>query len=567
MKITVLEKDGVAAGDNALIIDLKHNLPSRRRMVLDGIKFELTLANIRYINTMYPAAVWDNPGPVQRLLENEYAKEKGAALALENIPPEAFAFPFKLPPFIHQGEAWYLCKDAEYFALLMEMGTGKTKVGIDKTAYNFKAGRIDTLLITAPNGVHNQWITEQIPEHMPDFVTYKAIAYTSNHTKKFLAQLEDVLAQPGDVLKIISMHIESFSTKKGVDIARRILDNNKVLWILDESDGIKNPSTSRTKSILKMRHLAVQRVIMSGAPITEGTENLFTQLKFLHEDILGFTSYSSFLDYFCIQKPIPGAHYAAKKIVGYRNVDQIQKALASYSYRKLADDCLDLPKQHYTTRDVPLTPEQTKIYNELKYKLITQLESGEIVTATMALTRLMKLQQVVCGFLIPEVGAAPIPIKSNRVQVALDVMNQIDGKAIIWARFKQDIINLRIALKKAGYNFVEYHGGVDMCERDAIRQAFNEDDSIDGLLGNATSGGTGLNLQRANTMMYYSNGFSARDRWQSEKRIHRIGQDKRCLYIDLVAQGTVDNIILNAHQRKKDVADAVLDIKNLISQL
>lgn len=569
MKIEVQGKLALIKADlRSVLIDLSHNLPARRKWKDGKLYVEMSLSNIKHIAQTYPDAEWSDRSPLKRLEEVLLEGRKTAAeKKLDRLPPEAQAFPFKIKPFDHQLKAFALSKDRRNFALFMEMGTGKSKVIIDVAAYLFSIGEIDTLLITAPNGVHRQWLNEQIPEHMAEFVPYNSIAYQSNWTKKFCKAFEEVMDSPPDELKIISFHIDAFSTKKGVDIASRVLNSGRCLWVVDESVRIKSPSAQRTKNILKLSGLAPYKRILSGAPITQGVEDLYSQLKFLDEDILGFSSFWSFKSFFCVEQPIPGAPAGARKIIGYQNLSSLQEALEGHSFRVTKADCLDLPEKLYMTREVPLTSEQVKAYEELKHNLVTQLSSGEVVTAPMAAVKLMKLQQVLCGFLIPEVGAPAVHIPNNRISTTIDIIKETSGKILLWARFHYDIDQLRDALTKEGVEFVEYHGRVHQEDRVTSLRRFKTEPAVKVFLANPQAGGTGLNLAEASTAIYYSNDFNADTRWQSEDRIHRIGQNSRCTYIDLISPGTIDLHILKSLRAKKNVADSVLDVQELLEIL
>ena len=569
MKIEVLGKEAcVQAELHSIVRELSLNLPARRKWKAGKLYFELSISNIKHIAQVFPDAEWSDEEPLRRL---EKVTKEGHKTAgekrLENLPPEALAFPFKLKPFDHQLKAFGLSRDRKNFALFMEMGTGKSKVIIDTAAYLFSIGEIDTLMITAPNGVHRQWINEQIPEHMADFIPYNSISYQSNWTKKFCKNFDELMSGPPDELKIISFHVDAFSTKKGINTASNVLNSGKCLWVVDESVRIKNPSAQRTKSILRLAPLAPYRRILSGAPITQGVEDLYSQLKFLDEDILGFSSFWSFKSFFCVERPIPGAPPNARKIVGYQNLTTLQEALEGHSFRVVKADCLDLPEKLYMTREVPLTKEQIKAYEELKHDLVTQLSSGEIIAAPMAATKLMKMQQVLCGFLIPEVDAPAIPIPNNRISTALDIVKETQGKILLWARFHYDIDLLGDALRAEKIKFVEYHGRVSSENRVESLKSFKQDPGIKVFLANPQAGGTGLNLAEASTAIYYSNDFNADTRWQSEDRIHRIGQNNHCTYIDLVSPNTIDQHILKSLRAKKNVADSVLDVQGILEVL
>jgi SNF2 family DNA or RNA helicase len=334
---------------------------------------------------------------------------------------------------------------------------------------------------------------------------------------------------------------------------------------IDESTRIKTQKSARTKTAIRLGKLAALRRILSGAPVTKGVEDLFTQLKFLDEDILGFSSFWSFRAHFCSTMPIPGAPRGAVKITGYKNLDELTHQMDSHSYRATKADCLDLPEQVFVTREVEMTKEQKKAYYELRDDLLTQMDNGEIVEAPLAITKLMKMQQVLCGFIQPEDGPW-IEIPNNRVTALLDFLAEGGHKTVVWSRYHADMIRIASGLKKYGLSAVEYHGRIGSDQRQINKRLFIEDSNVDVFLGNPQAAGTGTDgLQHAcSTMAYFSNDFNADTRWQSEARIHRSGQKESCLYVDFVIPKTIDVKILKALREKKNVADSVMDIRNAL---
>lgn len=559
-------KNGVVNGKlTAKVFEAASNMPGKRRWKDGELIFELSAANIEYLRNALPEAQWLDAEPLKRVQEINEAEAR--TIAQKQLPPEAFRFEYKSKPYRHQEVGFFLARDRLFFGFFCEMGTGKTKMLIDTAAYKYSLGEIDTLLITAPNGVHRQWIEEQLPLHMPDWVPYKALAYRSpsKRTKAWEHQAKEVLACNSTHLRIITMHYEAFATKAGKEFAERVLMTGATKWDLDESTRIKTHNAQRTKAVLKLAPLAKCRGIASGAPITQGIEDLYSQLAFLHPDILGFNSFYSFRNFYCHTRPIPNAPYGAVQVTGYKNLEQLKHSLDGHTYRVTKADCLTLPEKIYMNRFVPLTPEQAKLYKQMKDDLITQLSNGTIVDAPSAIVQLMKLQQIICGFIIDETGKKHF-LPNDRIQAAIDAVQEAQNKVIVWARFHADLHQLGEAFKKHEINFVEYSGRVAQKQRDENLDNFKADQGIKVFLAQQQSGGTGLNLAVADTAIYYSNDFNADTRWQSEDRIHRIGQRNNATYIDLISPGTIDTKILAALRKKKNVADNLLDVKELLTE-
>jgi SNF2 family DNA or RNA helicase len=208
---------------------------------------------------------------------------------------------------------------------------------------------------------------------------------------------------------------------------------------------------------------------------------------------------------------------------------------------------------------VDLTPEQVKAYNEMKAYAMAQIDGG-LVSTVNALTQLMRLHQIVCGHAKLDDGTI-IELPNKRLEELLAVVEETDGKIIIWANYRHDIEAIKLALaKEYGMNSVAtYYGDTVSEERQRIVDDFqNMDSELRFFVGNPSTGGYGLTLTAAHTMVYYSNSFDLEKRLQSEDRAHRIGQTKNVTYIDLIAVGTVDEKIVKALRSKIDIATQVL---------
>jgi SNF2 family DNA or RNA helicase len=561
MTLTIEQRGelGVLSGDlNSNVFEVAREMPGRKRWKERELHFELTRANIDFMRNRLPEAEWKESARFKQVIDAEHLERDAREAKKRDAPPEASYFQFKTQPRDHQRKTFELSKDAPVFGYFLEMGLGKTKIAIDVAAHLYANGKIDTMLITAPNGVHRQWVNEQLPAHMPDFIKTRAVIYQSNHTKKWLKEWNDTVEYQ-DGLRVFAFHREAFQSDKGVSFARIALDTGRAIWHLDESVAIKTPGAKRTKNILKLAPLAPYRRILSGAPVTKGIEDLFTQFKFLNEDILGFRSFYTFRNYYCETAPIPGAPAGAVRIVGYKNVDELQQQIDAWSVRYEAADCLDLPERVYKTVEVEWDKKQQKIYTDLRDDLLAEIGDGTLVTAEQIIVRMLRLQQVLCGHTKDSEGNV-IEVPTNRIKTVTEIMEEVSDKVLIWARFHKDIDMLRDALKE--YRPVTWDGRTSDADRDAAKKAFINDDDVRVFIGNPSAAGTGLDgLQHAShTMIYYSNSFDASDRWQSEARLFRDGQRGTVTVIDLEVPGTIDTHIRRALRDKKTVSDMAFAI-------
>ena len=467
-------------------------------------------------------------------------------------------YKFKTEPYEHQLTALGASHKKENFALFMEMGTGKSKVLIDNIAMLYDRGKINAALIVAPKGVYHNWERQELPIHMPEHVLYQTIIWSPAQTKKQQVELKKLFIHNEDLV-IFLMNIEAFSTKKGMKIAEKFLLSHSALMAIDESTTIKSPTASRTKSVLKLRVLAKYRRILTGAPVTKSPLDLYTQCFFLDPDFLDFSSYYAFKNRYAIMVDRNVGTHSFKHVMGYRRLDELNEKLNNFSYRVLKEDCLDLPEKVYMKRIITLTDEQKKMYNEMKKFALAELE-GKKTTATSALAQLVRLHQIICGHLTTDDGEVRT-LKNNRMKELLDILEETDGKVIIWAVYRHDIKEITNVLsERYGKNAVESFFGdtLDRDRQDIIDRFQDRESDLRFFVGNPKTGGYGLTLTASHTVIYYSNSYDLEIRLQSEDRAHRISQDKKVTYIDLITEGTVDELIVKNLRSKINLATKIL---------
>ena len=467
-------------------------------------------------------------------------------------------YKFKTDPYAHQLSALKKSWDREEFAYFMEMGTGKSKVLVDNIAMLYDKGKINGALIIAPKGVYNNWYTQEIPNHLASHIQPKMVLWTAS-TSKSKQKEYDSLFETGYDLHILIMNVEAFSTKKGLDFAGRFLRTHRTMMAVDESTSIKTPTAKRTKSILSIGKLANYRRILTGSPVTKSPLDLYTQCAFLNEHLLGFTSFYTFRNRYAV---MVDRNFGGRRVqipAGYKRLDELSQILKAFSDRVLKENCLDLPEKIYIERQVELTDEQSKAYSTMKSAALASIK-GKMATAPHILTQMMRLHQITCGHLKSDDGTIT-EIKNNRLEELLDVLDEIEGKAIIWANYIYDIEHIvSVIKKKYGENsVVQYYGAVSSDKRQEAIQKFQDTNSdARFFVGNPQTGGYGITLTAANTVIYYSNGYDLEKRLQSEDRAHRIGQKKSVTYVDLVTPKTVDEKIKKALRKKINIATEIM---------
>lgn len=507
---------------------------------------------------------------------------------------------FKTTPRAKQFIALERSEGHDAFAYFMEMRTGKTKVTLDDAARAWRAGRIDCLLVLAPNGVHRQWVEDACPEHMA--VPYIAVYYSASGKVAHKRQFDKVVEQKINLLKVITLNIESAGNKKGQEIIATILRSHSCMFVIDESDTIKTPSAKCTKFLLKVSKFAKMRRILTGTPITQTPLGLFTQMKFLNPHILHQTTHTSFKARYAIVKrmlkregmgklesyceknniiydgieEIPYDILAKAGVVlgrdgfdsvtGYKNIDELERLVAPHCYRLKASECDDLPTLVNMKLYTELTAEQSRIYNDMMEDAVAHLTpvpdnpkdlvqwylDNDRIEASNALTKFLRAQQILGGH-VPDANGKLRYIKHNRIKTLMDFLPQVQGKVIIWASFRAEIAEICEAIRAAYpaedrmYDPVaEFHGGISPDDRIINKKCFQQAGSgVNFLVGQPRAGGVGHTFDAADTVIFYSNAYSARTRWQAEVRASAVGKESIAV-VDIVAPKTIDEKILQS---------------------
>ena len=467
-------------------------------------------------------------------------------------------YKFKTKPFAHQLKALEMSWDKKVFAYFMEMGTGKSKVLIDNMSMLYDKGLINGALIIAPKGVYKNWFDSEIPIHMADHVEKTMVLWESTASKTKEKELNTLFKSSHD-LHILIMNVEALSTKRGKQFAEKFLSCHKTLMAIDESTTIKNPGAIRTKTIIGLGKHVLYKRILTGSPVTKSPLDLYTQCWFLDPWLLDQQSYYSFRTKYALTRKINVNGRQIEIVVAYRNLGELSEKLKPFSHRVLKDDCLDLPPKTFMKRTIQLTDEQKKVYDQMKKLALAEL-NGKMITTVNVITQLMRLHQITCGHFKSDDGATQT-LKSNRLDELMDVLSEMEGKAVIWAHYRYDIEVIVEAIKKeyGDKSVVTYYGDTSTDDRQkAIKLIQDPKSEVRFIVGTPQTGGYGITLTGASTMIYYSNGYDLEKRQQSEARIDRIGQEKHMTYIDIIAEGTVDEKIVKALRTKVNIATEIM---------
>ena len=466
-------------------------------------------------------------------------------------------YKFKTKPYKHQLTALEKSWNKETFAYFMEMGTGKTKVLIDNMSMLYDKGKIDGALIVAPKGVVKTWHEQEIPTHLPGHIQSVTVLWQSNINKTQETKLNN-LFDLGTDFHIFIMNVEALSTEKGVKFAEKFLRSHKTLMAIDESTTIKTPTAKRTKNIISLGRAAKYKRIMTGSPVTKNPLDLYTQCEFLDPYLLDFASYYAFRNRYAEMTTMNVRGRSIQVVKKFRHLNELSESLKPFSYRVLKEDCLDLPPKSWTKRHVILTGEQRKIYDQMKKTALATL-NGKVTSTMTVLTQLMRLHQITCGHFTADDGSTQL-IDNNRIKELMNILEETEGKAIIWANYQKDITTIikSIVEEYGSGSVVDYYGLTPQDERQNNIRKFQNDEECRFLVGTPQTGGYGITLTQANTVIYYSNGYDLEKRLQSEDRAHRIGQNKNVTYIDIIAEDTVDEKIQKSLRKKINIASEVM---------
>lgn len=475
-------------------------------------------------------------------------------------------FRFATDPLQHQEDYWKANRDKETFACFWEQGLGKTKAALDEALWLYAQGEIDALVVLAPNGVHRNWLSDEAPKHIHESVKWSGCCYLSAKakTQKFKRHFQNVLDYRGLAILVISY--DAIMTKLGGEMAKAFLTKRTCFYVADESPRIKNPRAKRTKRVLSSSPYAPYRRILSGTPVSNGPFDVYTQMKFLDRDFWkkgGFPDYSSFKHCFGVFREIEVANSrrSVQIVVRYKQLPLLFGLLKPHCSRLKKDDVLDLPDKVFTKRYYSLTPAQTRLYDQIEQEGVFQMGDA-LHDASLAIVRMMRQYQVCCGYLPQDVentkeSLTPISEENPRLDCLFDTLEDFPGKRIVWAKWTEDVDLIMERAKQKKIPAVRYDGEVSEEGRVASLNAIRQGDA-ELIVAKQSVMGEGQTIVEAKTSLYYSNDWALDKRLQSEDRNHRIGQDDKVNYVDIVADNTLDMKIVDALQRKYGIASAVL---------
>lgn len=465
-------------------------------------------------------------------------------------------------PMAHQvtmlDTSWGL-KASAWFA---KMGTGKTFATIHLAFARWVAGEIDAVVIICPSTLRSVWRKE--------FAKFATGPYEfRSHEQRSTWYDEYCRDTPRDRLQVLAVSVEGLGISTGLydSVCQFYAHGKRIFTVCDESSRIKNPDAKRTERTIELGRVSDYKLILNGTPIALGIQDLWSQYEFLDPNIIGMGDYWAFKTRYIVK-----GGYENKQIVGFQNVDELMNMIAPYT-AVVGKEVLDLPPKVMTERYIEITPEQKKLL-KLVAKGVSSDPNAPYIKAENVLEKVLRARQIVGGWLpkgkiemkevegqmIESVTTNLIPLDKNpKLDGLIELIeDNYDGsKFIIWSTFVHEIEAIRDTLsKKYGEGQVEcYYGGTAMEDRSRIEDRYCKDPKMRFFIGHPTAAGLGLTLISGenDVMVYYSGTNAYIDRAQSEDRAHRIGQKNTVTIVDMIAEKTVDEIIVESIRSKMDI--------------
>jgi len=465
----------------------------------------------------------------------------------------------------HQIGAIQRAENSKDLFLGMEQGTGKTRTSIEILRRRYhKRGALMKTLIVSPVIVCDNWKKE--------FAMYSKISQEDIIvlTQAGKIRQREFLRAVGPELKRAKIVVTNFAGLLMEDLFALLVSWSPEILVVDESHKVKGHSSKTAKKMCVIADRAQQKLLLTGTPILNSPMDLWMQFRILDG---GETFSKNFFAFRNQYFKDDNAHFSNKpshfpKFVPSPGAfEAMQERIRPKMIRALKKDCLDLPPLVRQEVRVELSPEQKKMYKEMKDEFLTYLTSIEgtqphAVVANLAVVKSMRLQQIVSGYANTEQDGEKRIINVPRIKVLQELLEDITpgAKVIVWAVFKQNYKMIREMCEGIGIEYAQIHGDISNAQRIEEMDRFRSDPKCRVMIANQSAGGTGVNLVEASYMIYYSKGFSLEHELQSEARNHRGGSEihEKITRIDLVAPGTIDEIINSALQRKQSVADAIL---------
>lgn len=501
--------------------------------------------------------------PLPDTVEAERRRLAGIARQLDaqraaSEPVPLTSYPVRAKMFRHQVRAANMAliqlssKPSAGFGLLFEMGCGKTLTAIAIMGALYRQRKITRVLVVAPSSVCSVW-----PHDLAAFAAFPyEVRVLLGEKKQRLEALHSLTDYPNTANRLLVAVINYEAThREGIFEA---LDGYAAdLIVCDESQRIKNPRAAQSRAVQMLGDRAACRLILSGTPVQNSVIDLYSQYRFLDPGVFGANFYA-FRNRYCQM-----GGYGGHEVVGYQHMDELTRKEHSIALRVTKAECLDLPGQTFVRRYVQLEPAARRLYAQIARASCAELENGEHVTASIVLTKLLRLMQLTGGFVQADGADRPQKAGSAKLDALADILEdyvqEAGQKLVVFARFRSEIAAICQLLEQRGIRYGRIDGEVPMDQRGAIVETFQQDPGVKVFVAQIQTAGLGITLHAASAAVFYSLDFNYANYAQALARIHRIGQAHPVTYIHLLAEHTVDEQVLDALERKEDLARTIVD--------
>lgn len=474
--------------------------------------------------------------------------------------------------FPWQAEDFDRFKDSKAFALWWRMRMGKSKLLIDVAAHKFETGEIDGLLVFAVTTNVLTWLREQLPLHLPERIPARYARWGAYRLAADKARLDAMRLPKSGCLDVLVTNHDSAKTADGFKYLQSWLLKHRAMVVVDESSAMKNLKSDRTKKLFKLGKLAKIRAIANGTPATESPLDAYPQVEWLREGATGHFSLPSFRNYYCVQAPMIVNGVRFQRVVGHQRLAELEEKLKDVGSRRVPPANPDVEPTR-SKRLVELSPKQKKFYEDLRDLAVAKLKDVE-VTAPMILTQLMYLRQALCNVArVPEDPElwpqkdGQHPYVGNYVTVDADQDPRMDAlldilredptaPALIWCSFTEPLHRIVAHVGESVGACALIDGSVSQAQRQERIEAFQRGE-LKYLALQYQTGRFGLDLSRTELVVRYNRDWSLETHLQAEARPEGPKRTTPPHYVDLVAPGTVDEAIIEAHEKKTTMADLI----------
>jgi SNF2 family DNA or RNA helicase len=458
-------------------------------------------------------------------------------------------------PFEHQRVMATVAAELDGCAFLAEMGTAKTRSAVEALQFHVGRGAIDVALVLCPARVMGTW--EREIQNWGDGTTLRPVmlAGSIDSRVKLVRGLigEDVRGV------VLILNYEAMPHKRMVDALDALFRAQRCALLCDEMHRVKNAQAKTTKGTMRLAHRARWRLGLTGTLYTNGLEDVWSQWYVVDLGLEFGPNLVQFRRQW-MRESFDGFGWDARP----GSEIEVGKRLRKRGVRYRKDECLDLPPKVYQVQHVELSAEQKKAYSQMEEELIAEIGEGDdawVSRASITLTKFLRLSQITSGHLHAPDGSTHRFKPNPKLDALLEILRETEDQVLVWAWFREDVRMILDALRDMNVGSLagdDYQNVMDRFQRGELRV----------VVGNPASGGLGLTLTAASTAIYYSQGFGLEVRSQSEDRCHRAGSERHrsVTYIDLIARGSIDEMILQALVQKKTVAELVQDLRLAVNE-